>query len=229
MNYLYLLLDILTIIFPFLLSFDKKVAFYKYWKSILQAIVFIGIPFVVWDMMFTEAGIWGFNPDYLTGLEIGNLPLEEVLFFIVVPYSCTFIYACIKAYFPALKLKGFNKIIYALIAIYAIAILVLGSGGWYSSVVSLLTLAGIPFIQKIKVDLKFLPLSFIIALIPFCIVNGVLTGTGLENPIVWYNDLENAGIRIGTIPVEDVIYGWSLIAGNIIVFQFLNQKGIKKK
>jgi hypothetical protein len=64
-------------------------------------------------------------------------------------------------------------------------------------------------------------------MIPFFIVNGVLTGTGLDAPIVWYNDLENTGIRYFTIPMEDVVYGWTLIALIIAVFQFYLEKSQK--
>ncbi len=227
MKSLYLLLDALTILFPLILSFDKKVAYYKSWKYLIYGFLFVGIPFIIWDVIFTAMGIWGFNPTYLTGLTIGNLPIEEVLFFVVVPFSCTFIYACVKAYFPKLKLKGFNLLFYAALAIYSLFLVVNAWDGWYTIIASLLAIATIPTIQKLKLRLDFLPLSFLIALVPFFIINGVLTGTGIDSPIVWYNDLENTGMRFATIPYEDVVYGWTLIAGNIVVFEWFSSR--KKK
>lgn len=225
MNYLYLLLDLLTVIFPIALSFDKKVAFYKSWKFLIYGFLFIGIPFIVWDIVFTAKGVWGFNPTYLTGFSIGNLPIEEILFFVVVPFSCTFIYVCLKAYFPKLKLTGFNQIFYAALAIYSIALIALGWGGAYTMSAALIALLTIPVLMRLKINIDHLPLAFVISLVPFFLVNGVLTGTGLEAPIVWYNDVENSGIRFFTIPIEDVVYGWTLIAGNCVVFEwFLSRK-----
>lgn len=221
MQNLYLLLDLLTVFFPIVLSFDKKVAFYKSWKFLFGGFLFVGIPFILWDVFFTAKGIWGFNPDYLTGVNLGNLPIEEVLFFVVVPFSCTFIYACVKAYFPRLKLYGFNRIFYAALIIYALTLMANAWSGWYTLSASILAIVTILLIQKIKLKLDFLPLAFLIALIPFFLVNGLLTGTGIDSPIVWYNNLENTGMRFFTIPYEDVVYGWTLIAGNIIVFEWL--------
>lgn len=63
-------------------------------------------------------------------------------------------------------------------------------------------------------------------LIPFFIVNGVLTGTGIEGNIVWYNDEQNLGIRLLTIPVEDSAYAFSLILMNLVLFYKF--KGEKK-
>src|SRR5690606_5114561 len=57
---------------------------------------------------------------------------------------------------------------------------------------------------------------YALLLIPFLIVNGVLTGSGLESPVVWYNESEIMGYRIGTIPVEDVFYGMGLILLNLL-------------
>jgi lycopene cyclase domain-containing protein len=55
-------------------------------------------------------------------------------------------------------------------------------------------------------------------------VNGILTGWITDSPIVWYNDLENLGIRLTTIPVEDIGYAFSMLFGNLMIFEFLKPK-----
>jgi len=66
--------------------------------------------------------------------------------------------------------------------------------------------------------------SFLITLIPFLIVNGILTGSFIEGEVVWYNNHENLDIRIGTIPLEDMFYGMLLILMNISIFEWLQLK-----
>ena len=104
-HYTYFIILAAAFIGPFALSFDKKVAFYKKWKYLFRAILFPALFYIVWDIFFTAKGIWSFNEDYITGFKIYNLPVEEVLFFFVVPYCCVFIYECMRCYFPQLKNK----------------------------------------------------------------------------------------------------------------------------
>ena len=63
-----------------------------------------------------------------------------------------------------------------------------------------------------------------VILIPFFIVNGILTGSFIETPIVSYNDLENLGIRLFTIPVEDIGYAFSMLFGNLMIFETLKKR-----
>ena len=98
MNNIYLWLNIGTVLFPFILSFDKKVAFYKNYKYLFPAALITGTFFLIWDQWFTDMNVWGFNSLHLTGYFIGDIPIEEVLFFITVPYACLFIYECLIAY-----------------------------------------------------------------------------------------------------------------------------------
>lgn len=224
MNNLYLLLDFGVILFPFLLSFDKKVHYIGDWGATFGALVLIGIPFLIHDYYFTEMEIWGFNPAYLTGHYIFNLPIEEVLFFVVVPYACTFVYACSKAYFTRLTFAKFNKVFYLGILLYAVVIFAVGFGAWYSTMVSIgafiLGLA-LWFQQK---DYPYVPIAIVLSLIPFFIMNSILTGSFTPTPIVWYDNMQNVGFRWGTIPAEDILYSFLLVAGNILVFRFLVER-----
>jgi lycopene cyclase domain-containing protein len=72
-------------------------------------------------------------------------------------------------------------------------------------------------------------LVYLILMSGFFPVNGILTGTGLESPVVNYNPSEFLGIRMFTIPVEDAVYGYSQFLLNIYFFKFLQQRNEKRK
>ncbi|MGB9591460.1 MAG: lycopene cyclase domain-containing protein [Candidatus Kryptoniota bacterium] len=56
--------------------------------------------------------------------------------------------------------------------------------------------------------------------IGFMICNGVLTAV----PVVTYNSSDMLGFRFFTIPVEDFVYGFSLVTSTISIYEFLNKK-----
>ena len=90
--YTYLIIDLACVFIPLIASFYPKHPFYKHWLSFFKANIIITILFLIWDYAFTAMGVWGFNSEYLTGIFLGNLPLEEVLFFICIPFCCVFSY-----------------------------------------------------------------------------------------------------------------------------------------
>jgi len=96
---LYAWLMVVSFVGPFALSFDKKVAFYKWFKPLFIGIGLNALLFILWDGWFTRAGVWGFNNLYVWQYRFNDLPIEEWSFFVVVPFASVFIYACLKAYF----------------------------------------------------------------------------------------------------------------------------------
>ncbi len=221
-HYSYLLLNLLSVLFPFLLSFDKKVAFYKHWKYMFPAIIITGIFFIAWDMLFTAQGIWSFNSRYVLGITIYNLPLEEVLFFLCVPYSCVFIYEVMNAYVNRDVLGGCGKRISILVSVLSLISCVLYYDKTYTLVNAGICLALVlyaTFIYKFR-NLGRFYLAFVVSLVPFLICDGLITGL----PIVWYNDAENMGIRIYSIPLEDVFYCLSLLLLPVLLMDFFKSR-----
>lgn len=202
--YTYLLLDLLIIAGPLALSFDKKVAFYKKWKYIWQGILLNLFVFLPWDMVFSAIDVWSFNPDYILGWNFLYLPFEEYLFFLVVPYAAIFIYACLEAYFPNDVLFRHRKWMAWLVVVIALAVYFTHMDRFYTAVNTLYLSFGLLMILLSGKNLflgRFFMTYFII-LIPFLIFNGALTSL----PVVKYNDAENLGIRLLSIPLDDVFY-----------------------
>ncbi len=117
---LYLLLNIVSFSIPLAYSFEKRMHFIKWWKQVFLAISITAFIFIVWDVIFTKNGVWGFNHEYLIGLDIINLPLEEWLFFICIPYASIFTHYALKYFFPTI---GFNRKVTAIITLSLIVIL----------------------------------------------------------------------------------------------------------
>ncbi len=226
MKSLYFLVDIFTVIVPFAFSFHPKLKFFKNFKPFFIANIFITSFFLIWDILFTKIGVWGFNPDYVLGIYLFNLPIEEVLFFICIPFSCVFTYHCLNVIFY-IQWKPKTENIFVL----CFSTLLLFSGLYFhsklypaSTFISLgILLLVLKYIVKIKWLAK-LVIIYPVLLIPFFIVNGILTGSGLEHPVVWYNNSENLGIRLFTIPVEDIFYGFELILLNIFLYEYFKNK-----
>jgi lycopene cyclase domain-containing protein len=226
---LYLWINALSFAGPFLLSFDKKVHFYTHWKTLFPAILVVGTGFIAWDIYFTENGIWGFNPDYLSGITVVNLPIEECLFFFTVPYACVFIYEVMKAYFPKFRpaqmAYGFSFVF----TLTAISLALIFSQNWYTFC-ALMGAGLLNWIIYFGWTPKWYPyfvISFIITMVPFLIVNGVLTGAVTPEPVVWYNENHIMGPRIVTIPVEDIFYNFFMLFPIVGIHEWL--KGLLKK
>ena len=198
---------------PFLLSFDRKVAFYKYWKALFLAIVPVAIVFLIWDEYFTINKIWGFTPRYLAGYYLGHLPVEEVSFFLIVPYACFFIYEVLQSYFPNFETQRLGQILGFAITSSGLVFGTLYMENWYTASASLcaaILTIGLFFVKRVAWYGRF-AFSYLVVLVPFLIVNGILTGAVTDEPVVWYSADHIMGPRIYTIPVEDLFYNYAML------------------
>ena len=223
-KYLYLTINIASIFVPFLASFYPKHAFYKTWKNYFIANFIVAVLFIIWDIIFTQIGVWGFNDRYLLGIKIINIPLEEVLFFFCIPYSSVFVYFALNYLVKANPLEKFHRYLTLILALGLLITGLIFWQRWYTTVTFLLTAAFLGFSYVKNKNLSRTYFSYCVTLVFFFIVNGILTGSFIEEPVVWYNNNENLGIRMGTIPFEDTFYGFLLIATIIEIYEYLNKK-----
>lgn len=231
MNYLYLLLDLGSLSVPFIFSFHPKLKFYKYWKALFLAIPITMLFFIPWDVVFTQKGYWGFNNTYFLNARIASLPIEEWLFFICIPYACVFTHYSLQLFFENAKLTKTTTtfISYTLIAIMTL-VLIFNYNKWYPLINYSYAIIIIALVLKYNKELlqKYY-LTFLVILVPFFIVNGILTGSFIEDQVVWYNNDENLGIRLLTIPVEDIMYAFTLILTNLALIEYFNTNLFRNK
>ena len=223
---LYLILNIASFIIPFAYSFEKKMHFIRWWKSVFLSIFMVALFFIIWDVIFTSQGVWGFNPEYHLGVDIAGLPIEEILFFICIPYASIFTHNAFIYFFENAKLSDkLTKYISLGSLIIAIFVLFYAFPKKYTSVTFsiFILLMGYSLLKKPPILSQFY-ITFLIILIPFFIVNGILTGSFIENEVVWYNNDENLNIRLLTIPVEDAVYAFNMLYPSLLLIEFFKKK-----
>lgn len=204
---------------PLLLSFDKKVSFYKWWPALLAGILVNGIFFILWDSWFTKEGIWSFNPLYVAPYRWLLLPIEEWSFFAVIPYCSVFIYACCKAYLKDdlfKRLTNTFNLSFLFLLLMALFFYHEQRYTFYNSLFAFVLLLIHQFYLK-KSYMGYFWMAYFIHLIPFFIVNGVLTA----KPVVLYHAAEIIGPRLYTIPIEDSVYALTCLLLPITIIEFI--------
>jgi len=201
--------------------------FIKHWKAVLTSLTIVAVFFLIWDAIFTKLNIWGFNPDYHLPFLILGMPIEEWLFFFCIPYASVFIHYSLAYFKPTFLLpRKFTEIITIGLVLLLFYVVVTNYTRAYT-VVNFLVLIGVLVYSYYYKGIRYLRrfyLSFFLIFIPFFIVNSILTGTFIEKPIVWYNDYHNLGIRLGTIPIEDIGYAFSMLFANVLLIEFFKEE-----
>ncbi len=219
-QYTYFIILLGTVLFPFIYSFEsRRIAFYTKWKFLFPSLIITAALFVGWDYYFTKWGVWAFNPEYITGIYILNLPVEEVLFFIAIPFSCIFIYEAVGYYLPNDFMHNYSVNSALLFSALFAIVAVLNPYKLYTTAafsIAALALLVHALVYNNKFMGKFF-LMYLIHLVPFFIVNGFLTYL----PVVLYNDSDNMSIRLGSIPLEDTVYSMSLLLINVSLYEAL--------
>lgn len=229
---LYLKILILSALIPFSLSFDRNLAFFRKWKFVFPAILLVALIYILFDIVFTARGIWGFNPRYHSNTVLFGLPLEEYLFFIVIPYASLFLHYAFILYFPEIRLnRKLSNILSFFLITFLFIVMLFNWSKLYTVYIFSFTIIAVLFdLINTKSVLPSYFVTFLLILIPFLIVNSFLTGSFIDGEIFWYDNTEILGIRILTIPIEDLVYAFSMILFSLMLTELFERKiGTQKR
>lgn len=219
-KYLYLFLLFFSIIYPLAQSFEWRLKLYSKWRAIFKGIAVMSIVFIPWDIWFTNEGVWWFREDYISGFLLLELPIEEWLFFLVVPYACVFIYEVLNFFVKRDILKNIATPFFFIAGIILLSVSILYKSKLYTGITFSLSGLGCIYMawKKPIWSGRFL-LAYLVSWLPFLLVNGILTGNFTKNPVVNYNEAEIIGFRITTIPIEDSVYNLLMLLIVIAVYE----------
>ncbi len=201
----YVILLLGSVAVPLFRSFESNLRFYRQWPRFILGVLVMMLVFIPWDIAFTHYEIWSFNHLFFLGITLAGLPLEEWLFFLIIPYCIVFTYEVLRHYLPSFSFPGVSMVLSLLLGLSLIVTGLLHVDKVYTLVVMLLTGALAiwqPVTGAHKRWLSHFYLTFLVMLLPFLLVNGILTGM----PVVQYDDTQNLAIRLWSIPVEDMVY-----------------------
>ena len=224
-KYFYFIVLFIAAIYPLLQSFERRLKFYRTWIYLLPSLFVMMIIHIPIDIFFTKIGIWEFNNELIYGSFILNLPIEEWLFFIIIPFACLFIYRVLKYFFTIPKpskeiyrITFFFGIILILIALYFY-------NNTYTTVYFGMLGLSLVIINFVKPswwsDFLFM---YAVSLIPFLLINGLLTGSFTNHAVVIYNEAEIIGLRILNIPLEDTIYSFVILLNTVWCYEYFKKK-----
>ena len=222
MSLTYLLINLAIISVPLWYTPDKRVGYYRRLPAVSFSILVVGSCYLLWDILVTARGEWSFNSRYLTGIEILKLPLEEILFFITVPYSCLFIYEVVLYATKNSRFKIPNGVVIAAIVLLTAASIAFYRQGYtMKALVSCAVfLAATLLFDRSLIRSKQYWLWLVVCYIPFTIFNSVLTAL----PVVEYNSAAIWGVRLGTIPVEDFFYNYAMLSFYLLFYRMIRRE-----
>ncbi len=222
MPYEYLLFNLIVITGPVLASFDTRTHFVSQWPRALAAALVILPPFVIWDILVTDRH-WWFNPSYTIDSRLLGLPPGEWLFFLTVPFACLFVWEILPLRSEARTAPNNGPIIAAVVILLTIGVALLLLLREYSALVCFAAALCLLLDRMLKTNLIVRRKSLLfggILIVFILIFNTYLTA----RPLVLYGETYQLGLRIGTIPIEDFVYGLAHIFSCVIIYERLKRR-----
>lgn len=217
MKYEYLIFNFFILAGPLFVFFlNKKWIIRPDFKPLIISILVTSVIFITLDQLAVNY-FWFFNAKYITGLFLLYLPIEEIMFFVTVPFACLMLWVNYKDLFIERKIINLRR--YLVVFLSILILLLFSYNKLYSSsvVFSFLVVLVLDFLLQTNLFVKksFVLFIFLITNFLTFIFNLYLTA----RPVVLYNAIFKTNINIASIPIEDFVFGMSLISLVIILYE----------
>ncbi|MCD6355030.1 MAG: lycopene cyclase domain-containing protein [Prolixibacteraceae bacterium] len=222
-NLTYLLLLLIFLLIPAVLSFRQKVRFASQLKYVLPAVLFSGAIFIIWDLRFTELGIWSFDNNYLLGIYFRGLPLEEWLSFLFISICSIYLYEVLSK-----KITHFgNPDLFVVISLVLLVVFALIAYFMRQKLYPFFTFFLLTiyfgytiFRNRFKNHYPGFYAAYIIFLFPYLTVRLILTSI----PVISFNSTHIINKFLFTIPLEDFGYFFLFLLMNITIYEYLRER-----
>ena len=214
----YLLFDLLVAAGPVALSLLPRAQFGTRARSLLWSILAVAPLFVVWDALVVGRH-WWFDPRYTLGVTVAGLPVEEWLFFVVVPYGCVFAWETILHGARARPRSASGVHLRLGLAVAIAGLVAAAFGREYTALALGAAALSVGLDWALGTALLVTPRAWLFAGL-VTLLTGVFNGYLTARPVVHYAEAYQLGVTIGTIPVEDFVYGLALVGGVLSVFSW---------
>ena len=92
----YALVLALVVVFPLILSSDRKLGIRGNRRALLRTLIVVCIPYWIWDVLATLRGHWSFHTGRTLGTAVLGMPIEEWLFFPALVFVSVFTWESTK-------------------------------------------------------------------------------------------------------------------------------------
>lgn len=222
MNYTYLLIDLGILLFTVILFSIKQLDFARNSKFIILAVLINVFVFSVPTEFLTRLKVIVFNPPYLTGLTLWELPVEELLLSLVLPLCGLSVYLFLNARFPDNTSEKYSLAVSNIMLGICIAMLYFGHQKLYTVFTFaflLVFLLYIEYVNKLRFMYKFYR-AYLVTLVPFYLVHGVITSL----PVLQYNSAETLNFNLFHIPFESHFYFMAMLLLSIYLFELFKTR-----
>ncbi len=222
MRFEYLLFNMVVIAGPLLFGSFRRFYFLDRVKPVFASILIIALPYILWDVLVTDSH-WMFNERFILGIKIAGLPIEEILFFLTVPFACLFTWEMITRILPDVRTNAGLFIQRISFIIPVLGLWLILTGRQYTGLV-LIFLALAVSLDKIFGTGLVYQRRFYLYLLTIVVFTLLFNGYLTWRPVVQYDEAYQLGFRIFTIPIEDFGYGVSFLFLCTVLYEKFKSK-----